>query len=110
MANIRTRIVIRTTTPEGKRSWVVANGKTDPSGSYYIRHCVGDKPRYTHAGATYQEAELEQVRLERRLKAASIGAVIPEEAPDPRAHRIADVIAAYLLDLSDSRRPLGSIK
>ena len=44
------------------------------------------------------------------LKAASIGAVIPEEVPDPKAHRIADVIAAYLLDLSDSRRPAGSIK
>jgi len=39
MANLKVTIVVRATTPEGRRSWVVANGKTDPPGVYYLRHC-----------------------------------------------------------------------
>lgn len=107
MANLHTRIVIRTKGP--RRSWVVADGKNDPAGSYYIRHCVGSTPKYVHAGATYEEAELAQIRLERKLKATSIGAVILEEVDTKKSHRIPDVIAAYLADLRLNRRPERSI-
>jgi len=108
MANRVASIVVRTR--GAKRNWVAANGKTDPPGSYYIRWCEGKTNRFAKAGANYAEAEIAQLRKERSLNAALIGAVIPEEAPAAKAHRVADVIRAYLADFSDSRRPLGSIK
>ena len=49
MANLRVTIVIRTTSPEGKRGWVKATGKNDPAGPLYLRafslhvyteHCI----------------------------------------------------------------------
>ena len=60
MANLRASIVVRTKGP--KRSWVVANDQSDPAGSYYIRTVSGSTPRYKFAGATYEEAEPEQIR------------------------------------------------
>lgn len=65
--------------------------------------------RYVKAGDNYEEAELAQMRMERKLQAAQIGAFIPEETVNS-SHRIADVIAAYLAALRESRRPAKSIK
>jgi hypothetical protein len=109
MANLRASIVVRTKGP--KRSWLIANGKTDPAGSYYVRYSVGSTPRYEFAGATYEEAEAKQIKIENRLKAASIGAVLIEDAPTDtkKSHRIEDVIAVYLDDLRLNRRPAKSI-
>jgi integrase len=111
MANLRVTIVVRTTSPEGKRGWIKANGKTDPPGPLYLRYCQGSKPRYEKAGATFDEAEMAQMRLERKLKAHSQGFVVPEETADAKkSHRISDVITAYLADLRLNRRPEKSIK
>jgi hypothetical protein len=78
MANLKVTIVVRTTSPKGKRSWV-ANGKTDPPGGYYLRHCHGSTPRYIKVGNFYEEAEMAQMRLERKLKAQSLGFTVDEE-------------------------------
>jgi hypothetical protein len=80
MANLRVTIVVGSKT-EGKRSWVKANGKTNPPGIYYLRYCQGSTPRYVKAGDSYDEAEMAQMRLERKLKAHSQGFVVPEETP-----------------------------
>ena len=100
MANRVASIVFRTCGP--KRNWVAANRKTDPPGTYYIRWCEDSTNRFAKAGANYAEAEIAQLRKERVLNAALIGAVIPEEAPPAKAHRVADVITEYLADLSDT--------
>jgi hypothetical protein len=111
MANLKATIVVRTTSPEGKRSWVVANGKTDPPGGYYLRHCHGSSPKYIKAGNFYDEAEMAQMRLERKLKAQSLGFTVHEENADiKKFHRIPDIITAYLSDLRLNRRPEKSIK
>jgi integrase/recombinase XerD len=111
MANLHVTIVVRTTSPEGKRGWVKANGKTDPPGPLYLRHCQGRKPRYEKAGAIFDEAEASKFRLERKLKAESQGFLVPEETVDPKkSHRIPEVITAYLADLRLNRRPEKSIK
>jgi integrase len=110
MANLKVTIVVRTTSPEGKRSWVVANGKTDPPGGYYLRHCQGSSPKYIKVGNFYDEAEMAQMRLERRLKAQSLGLTVLEEIPNKKFHRIPEVITAYLADLRLNRRPEKSVK
>src|ERR1700693_411903 len=111
MANLHVTIVVRTTSPEGKRGWVKANGKTDPAGPLYLRYCQDSKPRYEKAGAIFDEAEAAKIRLERNLKAQSQGFFLPEETVDTKkSHRISDVIAAYLADLRLNRRPEKSIK
>jgi integrase len=111
MANLKVIIVVRTTSPEGKRGWVKANGKTDPAGPLYLRYCQGRKPRYEKAGTIFDEAEAAKIRLERKLKAQSQGFVLPEETVDAKkSHRISDVIAAYLADLRLNRRPGKSVK
>jgi integrase len=111
MANLKVSIVVRTTSPEGKRGWVKANGKTDPPGPLYLRHCQGIKPRYEKAGASFDEAEASKFRLERKLKAKSLGFLVPEETVGPKkSHRIPDVITAYLADLRLNRRPEKSVR
>ena len=98
----KVRIVIRTF--DGvKHNWALAKGKNDPAGIYYLR--IGG--RYTTAGATYDEALVAKIRAERKLTAASVGAVIQEEIS--HAHKITDVINAYLDDLRLNRRPTKSI-
>jgi hypothetical protein len=112
---VTARIVVRVTDEAtGKRRWVPVTGKrTDPQGSHYLRHCVGSKPQYQHAGDRYDIALAEKIKLERRLKAAELGAVIPEEPvtkPAAEQHRIDTAIKAYLDDLTESRRPLKILK
>jgi len=111
MANLRVRIVVRHK-KDGKRSWIVANGKTDPPGTYYLRQSVGSQPKYTRAGDRFDEAETAKIRLERKLKAESQGFIVPEEisADAKKFHRITDVITTYLSDLRLNRRPAKSIK
>jgi integrase len=110
MANLHVTIVVRSKR-QGKRSWFKANGKTDPPGVYYLRYCQGSTPRYLKAGDSYYEAEIAQVRLERKLKAQSQGFIVPEEIVGAgKAHRISDVITAYLADLRLNRRAERSIK
>jgi hypothetical protein len=90
MANLAVSIVIRVK-QDGKRNWVPARGKGDPAGSYYIRYGVGSTPKYIYVGKDYHQAETARLRQERALKAASIGAVIPQTVPgQPKLHRIAD--------------------
>ena len=108
MANLCVTIVVRTTGI--KRTWVKATGKNDPPGSYYLRYCQRSTPRYIKAGASFDEAEVAKVRLERKLKAHSQGFVVPEETADAnKSHLIPDVIKAYLDDLRLNRRPERSI-
>jgi hypothetical protein len=109
MAHLHVTIVVRVKI-EGKRTWIKANDKTDPPGVYYLRQCVGSTPKYTKAGNSYDEAEMAKMRLERKLKAQSQGFVVPEEIVAQNAHRISDVITAYLNDLRLTRRPEKSIK
>lgn len=110
MANLKVTIVIRTKEGNGKRNYRVANGKTDSPGSFYLSYYQGSTPRYIKAGDTYDEAELAQIRLERKLLAASQGFTVPDETTAQKSHRIAEVIAAYLADLRLSRRPERSVK
>jgi hypothetical protein len=52
-----------------------------------------------------------QMRLERKLKAQSLGFTVHEENADTKKfHRISDVIAAYLSDLRLNRRPEKTVK
>src|ERR1035441_465333 len=98
MGNLCVTIVVRTTGI--KRTWVKATGKNDPAGSYYLRYCQRSTSRYIKAGASFDEAEVAKVRLERKLKAASQGFIVPEEHVDGnKSHRIPDVIKAYAHDL-----------
>lgn len=94
MANLNVTIVVRTTGE--KRSWVVANGKTDPTGAYYLRYCQGSTPKYTKAGDNFHEAEIAQLRLERKLKAQSQGFTVPEEVATPTFHSCSSILTAYL--------------
>jgi integrase len=106
-------VVIRVTDEATrKRRWVPATGrKSDPVGSYYLRYCRGSSPRYQYAGDRYEIALVEKIKLERRLKAASVGAVIVEDVTTPKTtdHRIDTAIEAYLADLTESRRPSKTI-
>ena len=101
MANLNVTIVIRTTNPEGKRRWVRATGKkNDPSGPLYLRYCVGSDPKYFKAGNSFQEAEVAKIRLIRKLKIESVGGTVPEDVPADKSHRISEVVAAYIADIS----------
>jgi hypothetical protein len=82
MANLNVNIVYRMTDPDGRRLWRLARGK-DPSDNYYLQWYEGSRQKHTKAGDNYQEAELAQMRLERKLKATSQGFIVPEE-PLPR--------------------------
>ena len=111
MANLKVVIVVRTTSPEGQRGWVVASGKKDPLGPLYLRWYVGSAARYEKVdGDTYHDAELAKIRLGRKLRATSQGFIVPEENDNKKYHRIPDVIAAYLADLRMNRRPEKSVK
>jgi len=98
VANLKTKIVVRFKTADGKRCWADANGKTDPQGSsYYLRFYEGSKTKHEAVDGDYHQAELAQIRLDRKLKAASQGFVVPEEPvaePLKVNHRIQDVIDA----------------
>jgi len=109
MANLHVTIVIRTTSPEGKRGWIRATGKKDPKGPLYLRYCSGSKPRYTKAGNSFDEAEAAKIRLERKLKAQSQGFVIPEEVPTnaKELHRCKNVVDAYLKHLRNTTKRNG---
>ena len=50
-----------------------AKGKNDPVGPLYLRYYHGSFPKYVKAGRFYDEAEVAKLRLERKLKAASLG-------------------------------------
>ena len=106
MANLNVTIVVRTKT-DGKRSWVTANGKTDPPGSYYLRYCQGSTPKYIKAGDNFHEAEIAQLRLERKLKANSQGFSVPEEAPTPSFHSCSSILTSYLAYLRATTKRNG---
>ena|ERR1700688_3993388 len=111
MANLKVVVVIRTTSPEGRRGWVVASGKKDPLGPLYLRWYVGSAARHEKVeGAAYHDAELAKLRVERKLREASQGFVVPEETDTKKYHRIPDVIAAYIADLRLNHRPEKSVK
>lgn len=108
MANLRVTIVKRIVL-NGRRKFVPVPKNSGPA-DYYVRWCVGSKPVCVKAGTTWDEAELAQLKQERRLKAAAIGALIPEEAPAPGAHPISVTVTAYLEALREERRPTKTIK
>jgi hypothetical protein len=110
MANLKVIIFVRTTSPEGKRGWVPATGKNDPAGPLYLRWYEGSAARHVKAGTDYRDAESAKLRLERKLRAQSQGFVVPGDADTRKFHRVVDVIAAYLTDLRENRRPERSIK
>jgi hypothetical protein len=111
MTNLKVVIVVRTTSPEERRGWVVASVKKDPPGLLYLRWYVGSAARHEKVdGATYHDAELAQLRLERKLRAASQGFIVPEETDSNKFHRISDAVTAYLADLRLNRRPEKSVK
>jgi hypothetical protein len=56
MANLKVKIVVRVTDPDGKRSWVPATGKNDPKGPFYLRYYEGSSPKHVKAGRFYDEA------------------------------------------------------
>jgi len=91
MANLKVVVVVRTTSPDGRRGWQPATGKNDPAGPLYLRWYEGSKARHEKVeGTTYEEAELAQLRLERKLRAASQGFVVPDEADAKKFHRVHD--------------------
>lgn len=94
MANLKVSIVVRPTV--GKRTPVPATGKNDPAGSYYLRYCVGNVPKLVKAGESYRDAEIAQIRLERKLKAASQGFLVPDDVAAPSMHRCSEALTSYL--------------
>jgi hypothetical protein len=73
MSNLKAIIVVRTKGPDRKRGWVPATGKNDPVGPQYLRYYKGSSPKHIKAGRFYDEAEVAELRPERKLKAASMG-------------------------------------
>ena len=104
MANLQVTICVRIKEGE-KRRWVVANGKTDPAGPLYLRWYAGSSAKYEKAGDSFHEAEIAQLRLERKLKAQSQGFTVPEEAPVPTSRRCDIVLAAYLVSRAKWNEP-----
>lgn len=80
MANLKVSIVVRTTDPNGKRGWVPATGKTDPAGPLNLRYYQRSVPKHIKAGRFFDEAEVAKLRLERKLKAASMEFEVPRRA------------------------------
>jgi integrase len=54
-----------------------------------------------------KEAELAQIRLERKLKAASQGFTVPEEAATPSSHSCSSILASYLSYLKTTTKRNG---
>lgn len=96
MANLKVRIVVRATCPDGKRGWVPATGKNDPVGPLYLRYYQGSFPKYVKAGRFFDEAEVAKLRLERRLKAASMGFEVPAEHTKTNLHHWRDCLNSYI--------------
>lgn len=99
-------IVIRTTSPDGKRGWCLATGKNDPRGPFYLRHCIGSQPKYVRAldiaknpCKSFVEAQAAKIRLERELKILAAGGIVPQSSAPENQHRIADCIQAYIQDM-----------
>jgi len=44
------RIVVRYTKPDSKKSWLVANGITDPPGSHYLAQTGNGMPKHVKDG------------------------------------------------------------
>ena len=105
MANLKVTIVVRPT--EGKRTPVLATGKNDPAGSYYLRYCVGSTPKLVRAGDSYHDAEIAQIKLERKLKAASQGFLVPGDVVAPSMHRCSEVLKSYLNHLRTTTKRNG---
>jgi integrase len=110
MANLKASIVIRTTSPEGKRGWVKATGKkSDPAGPLYIRYCDGSAPKYVkkfidseskevEVGDSYDLALIAKMKFERKSRAQSLG--VPQ-APTNSVSRktISIAVQEYLLEV-----------
>ena len=97
MANLKVSIVVRTKGPDGKRRWVPATGKNDPAGPLYLRYYTGSYQKHVKAGRFYDEAEVAKLRLERKLKAASMGFEVPEEdSNETDLHHWRDCLSSYI--------------
>lgn len=108
MANLKVSIVVRVTDSDGNRNWVPATGTNDPQGPYYLRYYKGSKPKHVKAGRFYDEAEAAKVRLERKLKAASIGLSIPQRPGDEaNLHHWRDCLHSYISTLRTKTKRNG---
>jgi integrase len=107
MANLKVTIVVRTTSSDGKRGWVPATGKNDPSGPLYLRWYEGSSAKHQFAGKFYDEAEAAQLKQERKLKASSQGFILPEEKDTKKFHRGHDVLDSYLKYLLSTTKRNG---
>jgi len=97
MANLKVSIVVRITDSNGKRGWVPATGKNDPAGPLYLRYYHGSIAKHIKAGRFYDEAEVAKLRLERKLKAASMGFEVPEEdSKETNLHHWRDCLNSYI--------------
>jgi hypothetical protein len=97
MANLKVSIVVRTTGPDGRRGSVNATGKNDPAGPLYLRWYAGSKPQHKKVdGNSFDEAEAQQLKLEKKLSASSQGFILPEEKDTKKFHRGHDCLDAYL--------------
>lgn len=107
MANLKVSIVVRTTSPEGKRGWVPAIGKSDPPGPLYLRYYQGSRPKHIKAGKYYDEAEAAQLRLERKLRADSLGFTVPNEPSNANLHHWRDCLNSYVTHLHGKTKRNG---
>jgi len=108
MANLRVRIVVRTKGSDGKRSWVPATGKNDPAGPLYLRYYRGPSPKYIKAGRFLDEAEAAKLRLERKLKAASMGLEVPDDGLEgTERHHWRDCFDSYITTLRGKTKRNG---
>ncbi len=108
MSNLKVTIVVRTKGPDRKRGWVPATGKNDPVGPLYLRYYKGSSPRHIKAGRFYDEAEVAKLRLERKLKAASMGLEVPHEAGvGSNRHHWRDCLNCYITALRGKTKRNG---
>ena len=59
MANLKVSIIVRPTT--GTRTPVLANGKMDPEGTYYLRCCVGKVPKLIRVGSNFPDQVMDEM-------------------------------------------------
>lgn len=73
----------------------------------YVRHCQGSTPKYVKAGDNFDEALVAKIRFERRLRAQSVGATIPEDVASPMSHRCDACLDSYVAFLRSTRKRNG---
>jgi integrase len=96
MANLKATIVVRVK-QDGKRKWVVVD-QDQGQQSYYMRYCLGSRPKYVHIGDSYSAAKNAQLNMEAIRRQGLLVADQAGEEPEPKPidHLCETCLQSYL--------------